>query len=661
MALFITACKTDKKTSGINLTNLDSTAVAGNDFYQYACGGWMINNPLTDEYSRFGSFEKLGEESRNQIKEVIEKIASQSVVIGSVEQKIADIYNLAMDSTRRNAEGYAPAQTLLDQIATLKSSEQIVAILPKLILTGVSPYFDIFVDADAEDSKQNILQTYQGGLGIQRDFFVDSDEHSVNIRTKYREHIEKMFQLFGFQNDAKAKADAVFAIEAQLAAAHFSKELLRDPHANYHKMSVESLKILVPQIDWEFIFESLKLDIQELNVSQVEPLAAAGTIIATETIENQIAYLQWNVIHNAAGALSDDIYAENFDFYGKIMSGRKEVQPRWKRAVNAVNGTLGEAVGQLYVKQYFPPEAKERMIKLVDNLKITLGERIEALDWMSNETKARAIEKLGTFYVKIGYPDKWRDYSALEINAEQSYFENLTRAGEFEMQYNLAKAGKPVDKDEWLMTPQTVNAYYNPATNEICFPAAILQYPFFDMQADDAFNYGAIGVVIGHEMTHGFDDQGRQYDKDGNLIDWWTEEDGKRFDERAKVLADYFSSIQVAPNVYGNGQFTLGENIADFGGLKIAFQSLQKAMKTNPLTTVDGFTPEQRFFLAYATVWAANIRPEEILQRTKSDPHSLGKWRVNGQMPHNADWYKAFNISEKDAMYLAPEKRASIW
>ena len=456
--------------------------------------------------------------------------------------------------------------------------------------------------------------------------------------------------------------ESVLKIETRLANAAYDQVKLRDPHANYNKMSIADLQKLVPSIQWNDYFKALGVaQIKDISVSQKESLIEAGNIIATEPLAVQIAYLQWKVIDGAAGYLSDEISAQNFDFYGKTLSGKTEQSPRWKRAVSNVDGVLGEAVGQMYVKKYFPAEAKERMLKLVHNLQESLGQRINALEWMGDSTKIKANEKLNTFHVKIGYPDKWRDYSNLEISKD-SYYANIQRANRFESAYMFAKAArKQVDKDEWLMTPQTVNAYYNPSTNEICFPAGILQYPFFDMNADDAFNYGAIGVVIGHEMTHGFDDQGCQFDKDGNLKNWWTEDDKKKFDLRAKVMADFFDAIEVAPGVKANGKFTLGENIADHGGLQVSYQAFKNATKNAALPTIDGLTPEQRFFLSYSNVWAGNIRPEEILVLTKSDPHSLGKWRVNGALPHIQAWYDAFGIKATDPMYLKPENRVSIW
>ena len=496
----------------------------------------------------------------------------------------------------------------------------------------------------------------------QRDYYLEDDEQTKNIRNKYQEHIAKMFQLAGYDDATAQKAvKAVMDIETRLAKAARSQVELRDPHANYNKMDMATLKKNFPTFDWDtyFTVSGLK-DLKEVNIGQPAAMKEVADVINTVSMDDQKLYLQWGLIDAAASYLSDDFEAQNFDFYSRTMSGKKEMQPRWKRSVSTVDGVLGEVVGQMYVEKYFPAAAKERMVTLVKNLQTSLGERIKGLEWMSEPTKEKALEKLATFHVKIGYPDKWKDYSALEIKND-SYWANIERANQWDYNEMIAKAGKPVDKDEWLMTPQTVNAYYNPTTNEICFPAAILQPPFFDMNADDAMNYGAIGVVIGHEMTHGFDDQGRQYDKDGNLKDWWTEEDAKKFEERAQVMVNFFDSIEVAPGVHGNGSLTLGENIADHGGLQVSFQAFKKATEAAPLEIVDGFTPEQRFFLAYANVWAGNIRPEEILRLTKLDPHSLGKWRVDGALPHIENWYEAFKITEQDPMFVPKDKRVSIW
>lgn len=667
LALAVAAgCDSKKEavmTSGIDLTNLDTTAVQGADFYQYACGGWMKKHPLTNEYSRFGSFDMLAENNREQLKGLIVEIAAGQNAQGTIGQKIGDIYKLAMDSVKLNADGVTPIQADLEKIASVKDKSEIVPLMAELAHSGVFPYFSFYVGADIMDSMSNLFQLYQGGISLgEKEYYLDNDDVTVNIRNKYKEHIVKMFQLAGFDEAAaKKKMEAVMDIETRIAKASFSAVEQRNPAANYHKMSLDELKKEIPGIDWDAFLNGIGVKgVTELSVSQVDPIKEVEKIINSLPVENQIAYMQWSLIDRAAGYLSDDLVAQNFDFYGKTLSGKQTNQPRWKRAVSTVNGVLGEAVGQMYVEKYFPAAAKERMVQLVKNLQTALGERIRNLEWMGDSTKIKAIEKLNSFYVKVGYPDKWRDYTGLNIEKD-SYWANVKRATEFELDYMLSKAGKPVDRDEWGMTPQTVNAYYNPTTNEICFPAGILQYPFFDMNADDAFNYGAIGVVIGHEMTHGFDDQGRQFDKDGNLKDWWTAEDAKRFEERAQVMVNFFDSIQVLPGLNANGSLTLGENIADHGGLQVSFQAFKNATKDAPLLVKDGFTPEQRFFLSYAGVWAGNIRDEQIRLQTKSDPHSLGRWRVNGALPQIGAWYDAFGIKEGDPMYLAPEKRVSIW
>ena len=667
LALAMAAMSCDNKkevsTAGIEPANLDKTVSPSADFYQFACGGWMSMHPLTDEYSRFGSFDLLAENNRQQLKGLIEELAAAPSEKGTVARKVGDLYNLAMDSAKLNAEGYFPIESQLKKIAGLTGRQEFVKVVAEMTRQGYGPYFGIYVGADDMNSSMNLVQTYQGGLGLgDRDYYLGADEHNREIRSKYEEHMVRMFELAGWSNTrAREAAAAVMAIETQLATASYEKVKLRDPLANYHKMTIEELEKEIPGVDWKVYFETIGLPgIEELNVAQPEPIREVARIWNNSPLEAQKAYLQWKVIDAAAPYLGDEFVAEHFEFNGKVLSGVKEMKPRWKRAVATVDGAMGEAVGQMYVEKYFPAAAKERMMKLVENLQKALGERIKALDWMSEETKARALEKLAAIYVKVGYPDQWRDYSGLEVRND-SYWNNILRSNEFDFDYMLAKAGQPVDKKEWLMTPQTVNAYYNPTTNEICFPAGILQYPFFDMPADDAFNYGAIGVVIGHEMTHGFDDQGRQYDKDGNLKEWWTAEDAENFKARAQVLVDYFDDIEVLPGLYANGQLTLGENIADHGGLQVAYQAFHRATEESPLGEAEGFTPEQRFFLAYANVWAANIREEQIRFLTQMDVHSLGRWRVNAALPHIEGWYEAFGVREGDPLYLVPEKRASIW
>jgi len=658
-----TSQKEVKNTSGIDLANLDTTVAAGTDFFRYACGGWNDSHPLTAEYSRYGSFDMLAETNQKQLRELIESFASQTNEPGSQGQKIGDLYTLAMDSVKLNSDGVAPIKAQLDKIAAISDRKQIVPMIAEMAYDGIGTYFSSYVYADPKNSALNIFQISQGGINLgEKEYYLDTDSVTANIREQYKLYITKLFKLAGFTDaEAEQKMNDVLEIETTIAKASFSAVQRRDPEANYHKMTYADLKKQFSGIDWDAYLKGLGVQgVEELNVEQIEPLQTVDKLISTLPLEKHISYLQYNLIDAAASCLSDDFVAARFDFYGKVLSGRQVNQPRWKRAVNAVNGMLGEVVGQMYVEKYFPAAAKERMVNLVKNLQTALGERIQAQEWMSDSTKAVAAEKLAAFHVKVGYPDKWKDYSSLEIKKD-SYWANVCRASEWAVRDMYSRVGKPVDKDEWLMTPQTVNAYYNPSTNEICFPAAILQYPFFDMNADDAFNYGAIGVVIGHEMIHGFDDQGRQFDKNGNLCDWWAAGDAERFNERAQVMVDFFNNIEVLPGLKANGQLTLGENLADHGGLNVAYLAYRNATKDAPLGVVDGFTADQRFFLAYAALWAGNIREEAIRQYTKSDPHSLGEWRVNGALPHIQAWYDAFGITDKDPMYIAPEKRVNIW
>lgn len=665
-AVTLAGCSGQKqagKASGIDLANLDTTAVVGQDFYQYACGGWMKNHPLTAEYSRYGSFEYLIENNRKQLRELIEDLASKQNEQGTLAQKIGDVYNLAMDSVTLNQQGATPIKEQLGKIAALKDKSEIIPVMTDLIQQGVGSYFSSYVYSDPKNSDENMFQLNQGGIGLgEKEYYIDNDSATVNVRENYKKYIAKLFTLVGFTaEEAQQKMNDVMEIETAIAKESFSAVQQRDPEANYHKMEYADFKKQFAGFDWDTYIKGLGIsEVKVLNVSQLQPIKEVVKLINTLPVSKHISYLEFNLIDAAAPYLSDDFVNARFDFYGKVLSGREQNSPRWKRAVGAVESMLGEAVGQMYVEKYFPAESKERMVKLVQNLQTALGERIDAQEWMSDSTKLAAKEKLATFHVKVGYPDKWKDYSSLDIQKD-SYWANVCRAGKWAANDNYSRLGKPVDKDEWLMTPQTVNAYYNPSTNEICFPAGILQYPFFDQNADDAFNYGAIGVVIGHEMTHGFDDQGRQYDKNGNLTDWWAPGDADRFKERAKVMADFFSNIEVLPGLKGNGNLTLGENLADHGGLNISFLAYKHATQDALLSDIDGFTPDQRFFLAYANVWAANIRDEEIRSRTKSDPHSLGRWRVNGALPHIQAWYDAFHITPNDSMYIAPENRVNVW
>ncbi len=663
----MTSCagqKEAKSTSGIDLANMDTTVAAGTDFFRYACGGWNEAHPLTAEYSRYGTFDLLFDNSQKQLRELIEGLAAQkNNPAGSAAQKIGDLYNMAMDSVTLNKQGAEPVKAMLGKIAALKDKSEIIPMMTEMAHVGIGTYFHSYVYADPKNSSLNIFQMGQGGINLgEKEYYLDNDSITQNIREQYKVYIGKLFQLAGFtEAEAQQKVADVMEIETAIAKASRSATELRDPEANYHKMSFEELKKTISGIDWDAYVKGLSIQAPaELNVEQVEPIQEVARLMNTLPVSKHVSYLEYNLLDAAASCLSDDFVAARFDFYGKVLSGRQVNQPRWKRAVNSVNGMLGELVGEMYVEKYFPAAAKERMVKLVKNLQTALGERINAQEWMSDSTKVKAQEKLAAFHVKVGYPDKWKDYSKLDIKKD-SYWANVCRASEWSFNDMYSRLGKPVDKDEWLMTPQTVNAYYNPSTNEICFPAAILQPPFFNMEADDAANYGAIGVVIGHEMTHGFDDQGRQFDKNGNLTDWWAPGDADRFKARAQVMVDFFNNIEVLPGLHANGELTLGENLADHGGLNVAYLAFQNATKDAPLGVVDGFTPEQRFFLAYATLWAGNIRDEQIRVYTKSDPHSLGKWRVNGALPHIQAWYDAFHITPSDPLYVAPEKRVNVW
>ena len=668
MALaMMTASASAQLKSGINLNDLDQSVRPADDFYEYACGGWMKANPLPAAYSRYGSFDRLGEDNNKRINGILKELQENSYSAGTVEQKLSDLYKLAMDSARREKDGLAPVMPLIQRMEAAKTKEQLFAIQLEMMPYGDAELFVAYIGADEKNATQNILNFMQGGLTLgQKDYYVENDEATVKIREAYKKHIVRMFQLYGFKKGvAEKKMKNILKVETALAKASKSRTEMRDPIANYNKMALKELDALCPhlQIERQMNAKGIKSQyIQEVVVGQVEFMKAADKIFETMTAAEYRDVMEWGQIDGSTGYLNDEVRAANFDFYGKVLSGRKEDHPLWRRATSQVQSVMGEALGRIYVKKYFPASSKERMKTLVENLRIALGERIAAQDWMDDSTKVNALLKLNTFYVKIGYPDRWTDLSALKIDAKKSYYENMRECSRFWTAWRIEHtAGKPVDRDDWHMNPQTVNAYYNPTTNEICFPAGILQVPFFDPTADDAFNYGAIGVVIGHEMTHGFDDQGRQYDKDGNMHDWWKDADAKNFTERTDKYADFFSKIKVLPDLNANGRLTLGENLADHGGLQVAYTAFLNATKRNPLPVIDGLTPAQRFFVAYAGVWAGNITEAEIRNRTKSDPHSLGRWRVNGALPHIDAWYEAFGVKAGDKMYLPKSERLPLW
>lgn len=676
MALMATGCqKKTELTSGIDLNNLDTTASPVDDFYQYACGGWMASHPLDAEHSRYGSFDFLAEENQKQLRTIIDSVSAQNNKKGSIADKIATLYNIGMDSVRLQKQGAEPLKPYLDEINALKTREDIWAEVLKMHHRANHVLFGVFGEADKDDAKQCIAWAYQSGLGLgDRDYYLTDEGNNKNIRAGYIDLMTKEFALAGYDQMSGIRADKlasmVMGLETRLAKSQNTRLENRDPFGTFNRYTVEEANKLAANIDWKGYFTEMNImeGMKTFNIAQPKYFEEVSRVLADADIETLKAYFAWHEINSAASYLSDDFVNANFDFYGKLLSGREVNRPRWKRVTSTVDGAMGEALGHLYVEKYFPAEAKERMKVLVENLMTALGQRIDMATWMTDVTKKNAHEKLSTILVKIGYPDKWRDYSGLEIK-DDSYYANIVRSNIFDMDYMLSKINKPVDRDEWQMTPQTVNAYYNPTTNEICFPAAILQPPFFNMKADEAANYGAIGVVIGHELTHGFDDQGRNYDKDGNLADWWTAQDAENFTNNAQVIVDAFNAVKVLEDggngqpLYANGQLTLGENIADNGGIHISYLAMQNAKAKGQLNkdNMDGFTPEQRFFLAYAAVWASNIRDEAKLQLTQMDVHALACNRVNVTLPHIGEFQEAWSVKQGDKMWLDPDKRAQLW
>ena len=648
----------------IDLANFDLTTAPSEDFYQYACGGWMEANPLTPEYARYGIFDQLEKENNEKLKALIEELGSTPQKPGSVGEKIQMMYAMGLDSLKRNTDGAAPVMEQLAAINAVSDHKELSAMVGKMHVESSSPFFGFYIGADEKNSTMNLLQFYQGGISMSdRDYYLLEDENTLKIRNAYRQYIDRLFFMAGYSPEAAAQAaDAVLGLETEIARVSVDRATLRDVHKNYNKMSLKEFTTKYDFIDWnEFFKETGISKSTELNAGQIPFFEGLTRILKTTSLEDQKLYLSFKLLNAASSYLSDDFVNANFDFYGRALQGKEELQPRWKRSLAVVNRSLAEAFGQMYVEKYFPASSKEKMIEMVSNLQTALGERIEALVWMSDETKSKAMEKLGTFIVNVGYPDNWKDYTALEIKND-SYWANICRANVFAHNDMMQDEGQPVDRTEWGMSPQTVNAYYNPTTNEICFPAAILQPPFFNPNADDAVNYGGIGVVIGHEMTHGFDDQGRNYDKDGNLSAWWNKEDEEKFNERAKVLVEQYDKIVVLDSLHADGSYTLGENIADQGGLLVSYQAYMNTLKDKAIPAdIDGLTHSQRFYIGYANLWAQNLRPQEIMRRTKTDVHSLGKWRVNAALRNIEDFYTAFDINEGDAMYLAPEERINIW
>ena len=649
---------------GVNKADMDMSVRPGDDFYQYAGGGWLKANPMKPEYSSYGVFNDLAETNRKQIRELFENLSKEKHAFGSVGQKVADLYNMAMDSVRLNKEGAAPLQKDLDKVKAFSKKADFTAFIADQHLYKGNPFFGIGVDTDLKNSDLNVMWLSAGTSGLpDRDYYLNTDADSKKKQEAYRAYLSKIFQLSGYKKkEAEKAAKVIYNIEYQFAEAEMSRAEARDYNKLYNIYTIDMLQKNYPAIQWAKYFELMGVkDVKQVILTEPKVMAVAQKLMSTLSEQDIKYYVAGLIIKSSTSVLSDDFVNANFDFYGRLLNGQKEQKARWKRALGFPNSLLGEAVGELYVSKYFAGESKAKMLKLIDNLRKALATRIANLTWMNDTTKINALVKLNSFTVKVGYPDKWRDYSKLTIDPANSLYDNVAAATYVETLRNLEKFGKPVDKSEWGMTPQTVNAYYNPTTNEICFPAAILQAPFFDVNADDATNYGAIGVVIGHEMTHGFDDQGRNFNADGNMVDWWTAGDSKRFTAAAEKLAAQFDQITVVGDLKANGHLTLGENIADQGGLRISYDAFKTTQQFQEGKEIDGFTPAQRFYLSYGRIWAEHMTEEAIYQQTKSDPHSIGRNRVNATLRNIDTWYDAFGVKEGDKMWLAPAERAIVW
>ena len=664
-ALLMTACATtqnEKKYEGVDKTNFDESIVRNDDFYQWATGGWQAKNPLKPEYSRYGSFDVLRENNEIRINDLFNEMTQTEAEFGSVEQKISDLYKMGLDEERLNAEGAEPIRQTLNYILSINNREELIGKIAQLHIEGIGAFFYSYPAADLEDSNMTILYMEQGGLGMgNRDYYTEAE--NANLKASYRTYLARIFSLAGVEGDVETLVNNVMAVEDRLAAKHWTNVECRDIVKGYNPYTFEAFKAQYKGVDWDAYFLAMGVrKIEKIVVSQPSSFANTLDVLKSASVEELRAYVAAHYIDAATAYLSEDFAVASFEFFGKEMSGTKEIRPRWKRAMSVPNNILSEAVGQMYVAKYFPESDKARVEEMVANIQQAFSKHIDNLDWMGDETKVKAQEKLASFTVKIGYPNKWKNYSSLKVDPNKSYWANVVEAKRWYSIDAMSKVGKPVDRDEWLMSPQTVNAYYMPTTNEICFPAAILQPPFYNPNADDAVNYGAIGVVIAHEMTHGFDDQGSQFDKDGNMKDWWTAEDRAAFEKKTQVLVDQFNAIEILPGLYADGKFSLGENIADQGGLRLAFTGLTEyAWAEGRPADIDGFTGEQRFYIGYATLWAQNITEKEMENLTKNDVHSLGRNRVNATLRNIQTWYDAFDVKEGDAMFMPVEERVIIW
>ena len=633
----------------MQLNSLNNNVLPGNDFNLYVNGIWMQNNPIPDDYNRWGSFEEIIEKTNNKLKEIMDSSA-----INSDHQKLKYLYSLGMDHQKLNLEGFKAIEKYFNEIDSISNLSDLSLYVSKMLFSQLSSPFYLSVHADAKDSDNNIIYLYQGGLGLpDRDYYFHQGKEKE--RNGYLEYLKKMYQMTNLNIDPKD----IYNIEEKLANVSLTKTERREPEKVYNVYSLESLQELSGNFDWNSFFKSLGVTPQKLVVDNPDFFKSFSLMLEEFSLDNWKNYFKTCIIRNAAPYMGDDFYQVNFDFYSKLLKGQITPKPRWKRVLALTESMLGEVLGKIYVSKYFSENAKSRALTMVNNLKNELARRINLLDWMSEETKVKAIEKLNKFKVKIGYPNKWRDYSDLNLNAD-TYFENIVLASQFDMKYDLSFAYKPVDKEKWEMHPHQINAYYHPLLNEIVFPAGILQKPFFSEEYDDALNYGGIGAVIGHEMTHGFDDKGRKFDAEGNMKDWWTQEDADRYTNKANVIRDQFSEYVIEGEKV-NGELTLGENIADLGGMTIAYHALQEALKDKPVEKIDGFTQDQRFFLSWATIWRNNIRKEEALNRLIMDPHSPGSLRINGVVTNMKPFYDAFNVTSNQALYKNEDEIASVW
>lgn len=665
-AIAFSSCESKKgEKTAFDPKQMDLSVKPGVDFYEYVNGTWMKNTVIPDDKSRYGSFDILQEENNKILKSIFEKAASKTdAPKGSSWQKVGDFYASGMDTTAIEQLGVNPIQDNLNSIAAIANTSELQKEIALLHTIRVSPLFFVYAGQDDKQSDQIIVNLYQGGLGLpDRDYYLSPDPRSITIREGYQNHLAQVFKLLN-QDEAQAalSADAVMQIESRLAKASMTRLERRDPNKTYNKVSLQEMQSIAPAFDWNAYFTNISIDVpSDFVIDNPAFFAEVSKMLTELPIDSWKTYLTWNLVNRFSPYLSASFVEQQFSFYGKVLSGSQTNKPRWERVAGSANMALGEAIGQVYVEENFPPQAKEKMVTLVANLKDAYRERIQNLIWMSEVTKQKAIDKLNAMNVKVGYPDKWTDYTNLEIDRD-SYAANIKRSLAFSFRKNMDKLGKPVDRDEWFMNPQTVNAYYSPSMNEIVFPAGILQPPFFSLYADDAINYGGIGVVIGHEMTHGFDDQGRLYSKEGNLEEWWTPEDAEKFKALTQPLIDQYNAFIAIDSMHLDGNLTLGENIADYGGLTIAYHAFRKSLEgNNEPSPIDGFTANQRFFLSYGNIWRQVIRDEELMRRVKEDVHSPGRFRVNGALFNIPEFYQAFTIEPTEPLYIAPEKRATIW